>query len=189
MTIPSSVTNIGDYAFAECENLKSIYLFSKSAERLPVESVYTFYDNGYHYDNAVYLVGEISTTQNTAEFDMQKVGEVESFEFEYTDAAGAVVKETAGQSGHVSLGNLPAGSITTLKFTMHMANGEAYEYYSEVTTKDADDQSAIEVVEVEGTAGFDVYTTSGECIRRNATDLSGLRPGIYIANGRKHIVR
>ncbi len=190
VTIPNSVTSISYDAFSECDNLKTIYLFGKSANQLPVESVYTFYDNGYHCDNAVYLIGEISTTQNTAEFDVQKVGEVVSFEFEYTDATGAVVNETADQSGHVSLGNLPAGSTTMLKITVHMANGEAYEYNSEVTTKDADGQSAIEVVEtIEESNGFDIYTTSGECVHRNATDLSGLRPGIYIANGRKHIVR
>ncbi len=190
VAIPSSVTSIGSSAFHMCENLKSIYLFGKSAYRLPVESVYTFYENGYRYNNAVYLIGEVMTTQTTASFDVQKVGEVVSFEFEYTDATGAVVNETADQSGLVSLGNLPAGSTTPLKITVHMANGEAYEYNSEVTTKDADDQSTIEVVEtVEEAAGFDIYTTSGACVRRNATDLSGLRPGIYIANGRKHIVR
>jgi len=190
ITLPSSVTTIDYGAFDYCENLKSIYLFGgKSTDELPVEAVYTFYDNGYNHDNAVYLVGEITTMQTTAVFDVQKIGLVESFDFEYVDATGVTVKETVNQSGRVSLGNLPAGSTLTLKVTVHMANGEAYKYNSEIKTKDAEDQSAIEVVEVEEATGFDVYTLSGVCVRRNATDLSGLRPGIYIANGRKHIVR
>jgi len=188
VTIPSSVTNIGG-VFNGCENLKSIYLFGKSETRLPIESVYTFYDNGYNYDNAVYLVGEITTTQTTAEFDVQKVGLVESFDFEYVNADGVTVKETVNQSGRVSLVKLPACSTITLRVTVHMAIGEAYEYNSEITTQDADDQSAIEMVKVEEAAGFDVYTPSGVCVRRNATDLGDLHPGIYIANGCKFIVR
>lgn len=38
-------------------------------------------------------------------------------------------------------------------------------------------------------AAFDIYDLHGQCVRRNATDLQGLRPGIYFAKGRKFIVR
>lgn len=36
---------------------------------------------------------------------------------------------------------------------------------------------------------FDVYTLSGVQVRHNATSLKGLQKGIYIVNGKKHVVR
>lgn len=46
----------------------------------------------------------------------------------------------------------------------------------------------IEVSQAEATT-FNVYNLSGMCVRRNATDMRGLRPGIYIVNGRKLLVK
>ncbi len=36
---------------------------------------------------------------------------------------------------------------------------------------------------------FNIYNVSGQLVRRNATSLDGLAKGIYIAGGKKYIVK
>ena len=38
-----------------------------------------------------------------------------------------------------------------------------------------------------GTSAADIYSTNGEMVKKNATSMDGLRSGVYIVNGKKHI--
>ncbi len=51
------------------------------------------------------------------------------------------------------------------------------------------DDSGIDAIFGEGHAPVDIYSTTGCIVRRNATSAEGLAPGIYIARGRKIVVR
>ena len=57
----------------------------------------------------------------------------------------------------------------------------------------SDDTTAIEGITGDGPLSQhdanDVYTLTGICIRPHALMLDGLPRGIYVVNGRKHIVR
>jgi len=88
-----------------------------------------------------------------------------------------------------TLTDLLPGTTYSVRAYATTAKETTYGEEQRFATEGDAEQGAIEVVEVEEADGFDVYTLSGVCVRRNATDLRGLRPGIYIANGRKFIVR
>lgn len=46
------------------------------------------------------------------------------------------------------------------------------------------------IIEIDGEPlSYDVYNLNGMLVRKNATDLNGLRKGIYIVNGKKYIVK
>jgi hypothetical protein len=46
------------------------------------------------------------------------------------------------------------------------------------------------ITEIDGEPlSYDVYNLNGMLVRKNATDLNGLRKGIYIVNGKKYIVK
>lgn len=47
------------------------------------------------------------------------------------------------------------------------------------------------ITEIDGmpVGSYDVYNLNGMLVRKNATDLNGLRKGIYIVNGKKYIVK
>lgn len=51
--------------------------------------------------------------------------------------------------------------------------------------------TGIEDITVPATAAVEgnVYNLSGQLVREHATDLEGLPKGVYIVNGKKHIVR
>ena len=38
-----------------------------------------------------------------------------------------------------------------------------------------------------GMSAADIYSTGGEMVKKNATSMDGLRSGVYIVNGKKHI--
>jgi len=104
-------------------------------------------------------------------------------------AAGEPVRVPAtGTRMTATLTNLLPGTTYAVRAYATTAKETTYGEEQRFTTE-GEEQDAIKVVEVEEAAGFDVYTLSGVCVRRNATDMSGLRPGIYIANGHKFIVR
>ncbi len=67
----------------------------------------------------------------------------------------------------------------------------SYLYYIDVyTTADPGDlPDAIAHVEADDACKGNVYSTDGRLVRRNAQSLSGLKPGIYIQNGHKYIVK
>ena len=52
-----------------------------------------------------------------------------------------------------------------------------------------DSPEGIEELESSRPATYTVYTVSGLLVRRNATSLHGLRPGLYIVNGKKMLIR
>lgn len=52
-----------------------------------------------------------------------------------------------------------------------------------------DSTSGIENVNIDASAPFVIYSVDGRIISRNAESLKGLAPGVYIVNGRKHIVK
>lgn len=49
--------------------------------------------------------------------------------------------------------------------------------------------NSVEGIEAAENGAFDVYSLDGSVVRRNATDLNGLDKGIYIANGKKVLVK
>ena len=52
------------------------------------------------------------------------------------------------------------------------------------------DPSAVEFPTADGAVvPFDVYSPSGILLRRAVTTLRGLPPGVYIVNGRKHVIQ
>ena len=52
------------------------------------------------------------------------------------------------------------------------------------------DPDAIETATVENLeAPADIYSLSGVLVRKGATNLNGLPKGIYLINGKKHMVR
>ena len=52
------------------------------------------------------------------------------------------------------------------------------------------DDAETNITEIDGEPlSYDVYNLNGMLVRKNATDLNGLRKGIYIVNGKKYIVK
>lgn len=52
------------------------------------------------------------------------------------------------------------------------------------------DDTETNITEIDGEPlSYDVYNLNGMLVRKNATDLNGLRKGIYIVNGKKYIVK
>lgn len=69
------------------------------------------------------------------------------------------------------------------------AKGFSYEIDG-VTEAIGGDVTAIGSMAVDDLCGHgNVYTLGGQLVRRNATSLSGLAPGIYMAGGRKYVVK
>ena len=52
-----------------------------------------------------------------------------------------------------------------------------------------DDPSGVRDITTAAPKTFNVYSLSGQIIRRNATSLQGLTRGIYIVNGKKYLVK
>ena len=52
-----------------------------------------------------------------------------------------------------------------------------------------DDPSGVRDLTTSAPKAFNVYSLSGQMIRRNATSLQGLSRGVYIVNGKKYLVR
>ncbi len=110
--------------------------------------------------------------------------------FEYyagSRSAGKVLVE--GERMTATLTDLaPATEYTVRAFAK---DAKTTTYGAEVVfTTAGEPQDAIEEVEsaVEQST-FDVWTLQGVRVKRGVSDLSGLRPGLYIVNGRKVLVR
>lgn len=56
-------------------------------------------------------------------------------------------------------------------------------------TMSENDATGIATVRTDARETYSIYTLGGVCIRRNAKNLEGLHPGVYIVNGRKTIVK
>ncbi len=152
-----------------------------------------------HFEPTVYTYAPTRVARTSAVITGYALGgsdDVIEQGFEYSvvptsRATGETVRVPAtGTRMTATLTDLLPGTTYSVRAYVTTAKETTYGEEQRFTTEGDAEQGAIEMVEtVEETDGFDVYTLSGVCVRRNATDLSGLRPGIYIANGRKYIVR
>jgi hypothetical protein len=106
-------------------------------------------------------------------------------------AAGEVHKVFAdGERMTATLSNLDSGTRYCFRAFVTTAKETTYGSEREFTTAGEKQSGMFEIEsDADVSATFNVYSLSGVCVRRNATSLDGLRPGIYIANGRKLFVR
>lgn len=97
-----------------------------------------------------------------------------------------------GQRMMATIDDLEPGMTYNVRAFAMTATETTYGELQQFETEAVDDpiKDSIETVEIAEPAGeFDIYNLQGRCVRRKATDFSGLRSGIYIANGRKIMVR
>lgn len=109
-------------------------------------------------------------------------------------AATSEVKRVlaTGQRMMATIDDLEPGMTYNVRAFAMTATETTYGELQQFETEAVDDpiKDSIETVEIaEPAVEFDIYNLQGRCVRRNATDFSGLRSGIYIANGRKIMVR
>ncbi|MCM1310322.1 MAG: fibronectin type III domain-containing protein [Bacteroides sp.] len=112
--------------------------------------------------------------------------------FEYSTGSRATGKVLAdGVRMTATLTNLLPGTTYTVRAFVRDAKATTYGSTVTFTTAGEPIHNAIEEVGDDAATQqtFDVWTLQGVCVKRGATDLSGLRPGIYIVNGRKILIR
>ena len=69
----------------------------------------------------------------------------------------------------------------------------SYWYYLDIFTTDDleeyEEPEAISSVSADSSKAGNIYSLDGRLVRRNATQLDGLQPGLYIQNGQKYLVK
>lgn len=154
-------------------------------------------DADVYFEPTVYTYAPNTITQNSATVVGYAIGgseDVDEQGFEYwavsqSRATTDVRRVLAtGQRMTATLDDLEPGTRYTVRA---FATTKTKTTYGENQAFETDGlPSAIEPVIVEETEiqPFDIYTLNGICVRRHTTDLSGLAPGLYIANGKKIVV-
>lgn len=157
-------------------------------------------DADVYFEPTVYTYAPNSITKNSASVAGYAMGGSEDIDeqgFEYwpivNSRATTEVRRVlaAGQRMIVTLNDLEPGTKYTVRAFVSTKSKTTYGAEQEFETDSEPIEDGIKQPTVEETevAPFDIFTIQGVCVRRNTTDLSGLRPGLYIANGRKVIVR
>lgn len=78
-------------------------------------------------------------------------------------------------------------SATGLTITIVKAS---YWYYLDIyTTDELEEYDAISSVNADESKAGNIYSLDGRLVSRNARNLNGLQPGLYIQNGKKYIVK
>lgn len=151
-----------------------------------------------YFEPTVYTYAPNSVTKNSATFVGYAMGgseDVDEQGFEYWPIAGSRattdVKRVlaTGQRMMVTLEDLEPATRYAVRAFASTRSKTTYGD-EQVFETDGEPESAIEAVTADESEvkPFDIFTLQGVCVRRNTTDLSGLRPGLYIANGRKILV-
>ena len=82
----------------------------------------------------------------------------------------------------------PAG-----EYPIVLSGGKAANYFFQFTDGTLTVTGIVDgidaIMAANGGKPFDIYSVSGQLVRRGATSAEGLRPGVYIVNGRKLVVR
>lgn len=77
-------------------------------------------------------------------------------------------------------------SFRTESGTQNMAK------YSATSIGEWDETTGVDQIEIETpneTTDNNVYSMNGQIVRKNSTSLAGLAQGVYLVNGKKHIVK
>ena len=155
-------------------------------------------DADVYFEPTVYTYAPNSVTKNSATVVGYAMGgseDVDEQGFEYWPVVGSRaatdVKRVlaTGQRMVVTLADLEPSTRYAVRAFASTRSKTTYGE-EQVFETDGEPQSAIEAVTADESEvqPFDIFTLQGVCVRRNTTDLSGLRPGLYIANGRKILV-
>lgn len=73
--------------------------------------------------------------------------------------------------------------------TITISSG-SYWYYLDIYTSDElEEYDAITSVNADESKAGNIYSLDGRLVRRNASSLNGLQPGLYIQNGKKYLVK
>ncbi len=156
-------------------------------------------DADVYFEPTVYTYSAHSVTKTGATLVGYAIGgseDVDEQGFEYWPIANSRstidVKRVlaTGQRMIVNLEDLEPGTRYAVRAFASTKSKTTYGEETEFETVPEQIEDGIEQLTVEETevAPFDIFTLQGVCVRRNTTDLSGLRPGLYIANGRKILV-
>ena len=156
-------------------------------------------DADVYFEPTVYTYKPNAVTMNSANVIGYAMGGSEDIDeqgFEYWPVPGSradvEVKRVlvSGQRMTASLSDLAPGTTYKVRAFASTATKTTYGDEQEFTTEEDPDLGIEETVaEVSESELFDIYTLNGVCVRRKTNDFSGLKPGIYIANGRKVFVR
>ena len=114
----------------------------------------------------------------------------------YTKGAGKVKGYNVYRDGKL-VGTVEAGVSTFTDTTVEASDANTYQYgvtaiyateESEATLTNLVTPTGISIV-TDGDKTFDVYATDGSCVARNVKNLNLLKPGVYVVNGQKVIVK
>lgn len=155
-------------------------------------------DADVYFEPTVYTYAPNSITKNSATVVGYAMGgsedvDEQGFEFWATSQSRATTDIrrvlATGQRMTATLEDLEPGTHYTVRAFATTKTKTTYGDNQEFET-DGESESAIEPITVDETEvqPFDIYTLSGVCVRRHTTDMSGLAPGLYIANGKKILV-
>lgn len=206
LTLPSTLTALGYDAFRGAIGLRHVYFrgldvpfansalpfygISSEAEMYVPAEAYSGYNAVFHSPCRLYAMikslsapASVAVEEGTVERIALTVDPAEGFNPAFTVKVANPEVVSATASGSVlTLAGLAKGTSTV---TLTSVQPGVEPVMVNVTVSE---QSSILEVTEQPTA-FDVYSLRGECVRRAATTLRGLPAGIYIANGRKILVR
>ena len=182
LPVPSSITQLGDGVKAytlQSVNTNGGLVFS-SASTFIKNTPYLVY-----FPNEVKNVKFTSKTINDNRTAGSKVAGDWTFTGTYVPSISMEGKwGVVNEGGKVRKG----GAGSTMKGTRAYLTYNGSASINEM--RFVIDGEETNITEIDGEPlSYDVYNLNGMLVRKNATDLNGLRKGIYIVNGKKYIVK
>lgn len=130
---------------------------------------FAIHNNTDAYNSYLFMVDDVTYEKNTAPLAYRV----------YRDGAlVATVTDTTFTETEAIGDNAPVYKVTAV-----YADG------SESLPVELSISNGIETISATAEGSYNVYTTDGALVRSQAKTLEGLQPGIYIVNGKKHVVR
>lgn len=203
VTLASTVQTIGRECFNDCIGLESIKTYSKTVPRLTGADVFKGIT-----DPEVRLYVPRGTRDDYARADQWSLfatlGTDNIVEFGTTIKARNAIREVGQANPAFSyevIGDYVEGRAELTcdadkdspvgKYVIHVSPGTITEEgveYVDGTLFIIESTGIGGVSTGGGQARFDIYTPDGTCVRRGATTTGGLPRGVYIINGKKHVV-
>ena len=120
---------------------------------------------------------------------VQASSDLENWTDVYTIDYDSITVDNTWRQAKVDLSSLTPYNYVYLRFHAESNNTDSPVTIDNVNIKDSSVTDGIGKVNMFSTKSANIYSIDGKLIRKNASSLNGLKPGLYIMNGHKVMVR